>query len=183
MTVLLSAFAAGCGTSAEPPGTPHRPLSSVVPVSSEHNDTDVAYAHELSALHQQAIDMVAMVATKDVSPPLHDLASKVGRDRSAEIRILHGMLEAWQIPRHAPDFHANPGEVTREQLRELYSLDGPAFEGRWLEMLADNHTGAVAMSRAELADGLNVGTRQLARELVQRQEAQIESMTELAHGG
>jgi uncharacterized protein (DUF305 family) len=77
---------------------------------------------------------------------------------------------------HRPDFHGNPGELTMDQLSELYALDGTAFEERWTQRMIDNHLGAVAMSKAELDDGLNLGTREFARGLIMLQQSQVEKL-------
>ena len=158
-------------------GTPSvvRPTS----VTDEHNDTDLAYVDRLSSQQQQAVDLVAMVSNRDISPEVRELAAQIGADRSDEVRTLRQMARAWGVPPHPPEFHGNPGELTLEQLSELYGQDGPDFEARWLQQMLDNHLGAVAMSKAEVADGLNLGTREFARGLIKVQEAQIEQLESL----
>lgn len=148
-------------------------------VTDEHNDTDLAYVDRLSSQQQQAVDLVAMVSNRDVSPEVRELAAQIGADRSNEVKALRRMAGAWGVPPHPPEFHGNPGELTLEQLSEVYGQDGPGFEGRWLQRMVDNHLGAVAMSKAELDDGLNLGTREFARGLIELQEAQIEQLESL----
>lgn len=114
-----------------------------------------------------------MVANKDVSAALRALAEQIGRDRTDGVRTLRRMGRAWGVPPHPADFHGNPGELTLEQLSGLYGLDGAAFEKSWTRLMADNHLGAVAMSRADQDDGLNLGTREFARGPVRRQESQV----------
>ncbi|HSE71559.1 MAG TPA: DUF305 domain-containing protein [Nocardioidaceae bacterium] len=179
--VLLLVLVTGCGAAGpQDVDAPSDVSSATTEVSADHNDTDVAYAHELTSLHQQAVDMVAMVANKRVSGELVDVAAAIGRDRSAEIGELESLLRAWKVRPHGPDFHGNPGELTMEQLADLYRLDGAAFEQAWLERMAANHEGAVAMSRAELDQGLNLAARELARRLVKEQQAQVAQLERLA---
>ena len=176
LSVLLLALLGGC---AGAPGTGDRASDSTPSVvrpsevSADHNDTDLSYVDRMYSQHQQAIDMVAMTANKDLSPELAKLAARVGEDRSEEMKALQGMARAWGVPPHPPDYHGNPGELTMEQLSELYDLDGAAFEQSWTQRMTDNHLGAVAMSKAELDDGLNLGTREFARGLVRLLESQV----------
>jgi len=180
LALVLGLALSGCassGSSSETAETAAAPT--VVPptdVSADHNETDLVYVDRLGSQHQQAVDMVAMVANRDVSPALRALAAEIGRDRSAEMKALSRMAGAWGVPPHRPDFHGNPGELTLDQLSELYGLDGAAFEEAWTRRMVDNHLGAVAMAKAELDDGLNLGTREFARGLIRAQEAQIERL-------
>lgn len=149
-------------------------------VSDDHNETDLAYAHELSTQSQQAVDMVAMVANKAVSPELRLVAAEAGRTRVLEVERLSDMLEVWGVAPHGQDFHGNPGELTLEQLSELYALDDAAFEEAWVAHMVANLEGAVAMSRAEVDSGLNLEARELARQLVEAHESQISELERLA---
>jgi uncharacterized protein (DUF305 family) len=179
VVVLLLLLAAGCTTKTEISAT-EPSAASARSVSPEHNPTDAAYAHELSAMHWQAVDLVAMVGTKDVSGDVADLAVSIGRSRAAELDELERMMRAWREQPPEGDFHGNPGELTMRQLSELYELEGAVFEEQWLERMIGNHRGAVAMSRAEVDNGLNAEARELASRLVRTQGAQLEALERLA---
>lgn len=181
MVLLLLALTAACTAGSEPlssggadavgtsKGTSQR-------VGAEHNETDVAYAHEVSALHRQAVDMVAMLGNKEVSVPVRDLAAVIGRARTAELDELDELLRSWRIPPHGVDFHGNPGELTIGEMSDLYALEGEEFEQQWLVRMVANHRGAVAMSRAEVDHGLNVTARDLARRLAQIQHQHAQAL-------
>ena len=169
-----------CCACSGPTGEPSAPaVVRPTAVTDEHNDTDLAYVDRLGSQQQQAVDLVAMVSNRDVSPEVRELAAQIDADRSDEVRALRRMARAWGVPPHPPEFHGNPGELTLEQLSALYGQDGPGFEARWLQRMTDNHRGAVAMSKAELDDGLNLGTREFARGLIELQESQIEQLETL----
>ncbi len=67
-----------------------------------------------------------------------------------------------------------------DQLVALYELDGAGFAKSWTQRLVDNQRGAVAMSKAEVDDGLNLGTREFARGLIRLQESQISQLRDLS---
>lgn len=180
VVVLLLLLAAGCTTKAELSATEPSDATAEPSVSLDHNPTDSTYVHELSAMHWQAVDLVTMVGTKDVSVEVADLAVSIGRSRTSELEELERMLRAWNEQPPQGDFHGNPGELTMRQMSELYELDGAAFEELWLERMVGNHRGAVAMSRAEVDHGLNLEARELARRLVRTQGAQLEALEGLA---
>jgi uncharacterized protein (DUF305 family) len=148
-------------------------------VGLEHNETDIAYAHEISAMHRQAVDMVTMLGNREVSPELRELAAEIARDRSAELAQLGKLLRAWRVAPHGADYHGNPGELTMREMADLYALDGPDFEEQWIARMVANHRGAVAMSRAEVDRGLNVGARELARRLAETQAAQAAALEDM----
>jgi uncharacterized protein (DUF305 family) len=145
-------------------------------VGVEHNETDVAFAHEISAMHRQAVDMVTMLGNREVSPPVRELAAEIARDRSEELVALGKLLRTWRVTPHGADYHGNPGELTMGEMADLYALEGPEFEQQWIARMVANHRGAVAMSRAELDHGLNVAARELARRLAEDQEAQAAAL-------
>lgn len=145
-------------------------------VGVEHNETDVAYAHEVSAMHRQAVEMVTMLGNREVSPQVRELAAEIARDRSDDLVALGRLLRAWRVPPHGADFHGNPGELTMREMADLYALEGPEFEQQWVAKMVANHRGAVAMSRAEVDRGLNVAARELARRLAETQAAQAAAL-------
>jgi uncharacterized protein (DUF305 family) len=184
LVVVLLGLTAACTTGSDPaardgasPAAASRTAEQRVGV--EHNATDVAFAHEVSAMHRQAVDMVTMLGNREVSPQVRELAAQIGRDRSDELASLGKLLRTWRVPPHGADFHGNPGELTMRQMADLYTLDGPEFEEQWIARMVANHRGAVAMSRAELDRGLNIAARELARQLAETQAAQAAALEEM----
>ena len=183
-TVLLG-LTGGCSASsadrAAASGADGRSATSAMPdeIGPEHNPTDIAYVDAMISQHQQALDMVTMVTRKDVSAAVAEEAAAIDEARSDELAAFGRLARAWDLPPHPPEFHGNPGELTVQQLSDLYALEGEAFEERWTELMIDNHLGAVAMSRAELADGLNLAARELARALIEVQEDTAERLQAL----
>jgi uncharacterized protein (DUF305 family) len=149
------------------------------PIGVEHNETDVAYAHEISAMHRQAVDMVAMLGNREVPPQVRELAAQIGQDRSDELVRLGKLLRTWRVPPHGADYHGNPGELTMREMADLYALEGAEFEEQWVARIVANHRGAVAMSRAELEHGLNAAARDLARQLAETQAAQAAALEDM----
>lgn len=136
VVVPLLLLGPGCTTKAEL-STPERANGAAAATASprvgaERNETDEAYVHELSAMHQQAISMSVMVANKQVPASLRDLAAEIGESRSEELRDLTGILARWDVKPHGADFHGNPGELTaRESPTSTASTESSSRRGGW----------------------------------------------------
>lgn len=173
--VVLLLLGTGCTTKTEiRPADPADFPASRAPAP--HNDTDVAYAHELTAMHEQAVDMARSARVKEVSASVGDLAARVERTRVSQLVGLDALRGTWDVERHASDFHGNPGELTERQLSELDALEGAEFEALWLARMVANYRGSVAMSRAELDLGLSLEGREYARQVIEGLEADLEAL-------
>ena len=186
LVTALALLAAGCsdaGRAADGTAVTATRAALEVPIAPERNDVDVAYAHVLGAMHDQAIAMVNMLSDRDLPGDVLALAAEVGLNRSREAQRLDEMLSTWRVAPHPPDFHGYPGEFTDAQLAELAALEGSAFQRRWAEMMVANHRTSLAISTEELGAGLNVAARALARELVKLLKRQIGQLEAVAAPG
>ena len=124
LCALTLCLCCACSGPTAPPsagsGTPSvvRPTA----VTDEHNDTDLAYVDRLSSQQQQAVDMVAMVSNRDVSPEVRELAAQIGADRADEVRALRRMARAWGVPPHPPEFARGLIKLQESQIEQLESL-------------------------------------------------------------
>lgn len=168
----------GPSTSGSTTGSPV-PQAASTALPAGVNETDLAYAHELGALHEQAVTLAAMIGDKDVSAEVRAVAAEIGRTRSAELAELNALLAAWGAEPHPADFHGNPGEMTARELSELYALAGPDFERQWLERMVANHHGSVAMSRAEVDHGGDMTARETARRLATAHQERMDQLQQL----
>lgn len=71
------------------------------------------------------------------------------------------------------------GMMTAEQMQALENATGPEFDRMWLEMMIEHHRGAVASSEQILNTGESEQVRQLARQIVSSQQAEIAQMETL----
>ena len=98
---------------------------------------------------------------------------------------MKGYLEAWAQPirpRDDMDHGAmTEGMLSVEELDELSTLTGPAFDTRWAEAMIAHHEGAVAMAADVLADKINPDTKDLATAIVAAQQGEIDELTPIAN--
>ena len=63
--------------------------------TTEHNDTDVAFATDMIRHHAQALTMVEMTEGRDLDPTVEGLADDVRAAQAPEIEAMTGWLSQW----------------------------------------------------------------------------------------
>lgn len=72
-----------------------------------------------------------------------------------------------------------PGMMSAEQMQQLQSATGAAFDKMFLELMITHHQGAIEMADTELADGSNPQALALAQKIKTDQTAEITEMQTL----
>lgn len=157
-----------------------------------HNDADVAFATNMIPHHAQAIEMATMAISKATDNDVVQLATEIQDAQQPEIDTMTGWLESWGEP--APDTgmagmdHGGmdngdmPGMMTSDEMQELSMATGQDFDRLWLQMMTTHHQGAVDMANTELQDGQNADALGLAQDIIDAQEAEIATMSQLLDG-
>ena len=158
--------------------------------SAEFNDADVAFAQGMIVHHQGALEMAQMADGRAEDPRVLDLAGRIEAAQDPEIQTMTGWLEEWGQPTSAEGSdsmgsmdHGSGGmgrvEMAEEDLSALEAASGAEFDRMWLQMMIEHHTGAVDMSKMEIAEGQNSESIDLADQIVESQSAEIEEMETL----
>ncbi|GAB3116262.1 DUF305 domain-containing protein [Streptomyces calidiresistens] len=154
----------------------------------DHNEADIAFAREMIPHHRQALEMSELAPDRAASPEVRALAEEIEAAQGPEIETLTGWLREWDAEgtgghgdggHETHDMHGMPGMLTEEQMDRLAALDGEAFDTAFLELMIEHHEGALEMAREVLEEGSHEPTADLAREIIDGQEAEIERMREL----
>lgn len=187
--LILTGCAAGPDTStgAAPAG------SASSATQSEHNDADVAFAQGMIPHHRQAVEMAGLVAGRTENAQVVDLAARIGAAQQPEIDTMVGWLQEWgaEVPAEGSGMSgmdhgggmgsmgamgAMDGMMTPEQMQQLQSASGPAFDRMFLEMMVEHHRGAVEMAQTELDEGADPEAQALAQQIIDTQQAEIDTM-------
>jgi uncharacterized protein (DUF305 family) len=157
-----------------------------------HNAADIAFATNMIPHHQQAVDMSALVADRSSNAEVQKLASDISSAQGAEVQTFKVLLVQWE---ENPDLttgggnggqgggmHGMQGMVDDATMARLTSLQGDEFDQLWLQSMIGHHQGAIAMAKAETADGANVDAKSIAQNIVTTQQAQIDQMSQLLGG-
>jgi uncharacterized protein (DUF305 family) len=181
---LLSAIAlagalalAGCSGEA-----PAEDGQTVAGEQAEHNDADVMFAQMMIPHHEQAIEMADVVLAKpDVDPEIISLANQIKAAQAPEIEELDQWLDAWGAERTSEHSgHAGmEGMMSEEDMQSLSEAAGPDANRLFLEQMIAHHQGAVEMAQAEIESGQDTGAIEMARTIVETQNAEIATMEDL----
>ncbi|KFG75011.1 DUF305 domain-containing protein [Streptomyces mutabilis] len=157
-----------------------------------HNAADVAFAKGMIPHHRQAVEMADLAPERAGSPEVEKLAAEIKKAQAPEIRTLSGWLTSWgeEVPADgaAMDHSTHgmdgmDGMMTDQEMRGLEDASGEAFDTAFLELMIRHHEGAVAMARAEQADGAHAPAKKMAGEIITSQSAEIERMKRLLGKG
>jgi uncharacterized protein (DUF305 family) len=148
-----------------------------------HNDADVAFATDMIPHHAQAVAMAKMVPTRASSQQVKDLATQIQAAQDPEIKLMSGWLEAWGEPVPAAgEMQHGDGMMSMEEMGQLETATGAAFDKMWLEMMIKHHDGAIVMARIELTAGGDAEAKKLAQAIVDGQGKEIAAMNSLLAG-
>ncbi|WP_159943628.1 MULTISPECIES: DUF305 domain-containing protein [unclassified Nocardiopsis] len=170
-----------CGTEGEetPAAAPTEQQTAEGQEAAEFNDADIMFAQMMIPHHEQAVEM-SRLAPERAGGEVGDLAAGIEAAQAPEIEQLRQMLAAWgEEPEVGMGHEDTAGMMSEERMAQLEQAEGGEFDTPFLEMMIDHHEGAVAMARDELDNGVSPEAVELARNVVDTQEAEIERMREL----
>jgi uncharacterized protein (DUF305 family) len=133
------------------------------PLAAPLSPTDIGFAQDMSAHHQQAVTMSDMVAT-DAAPEVRALADQIRLTQLREIGQMTGWLQlagasvvsphpmAWMMA--DPGHHmtgddmamAMPGMASPADLERLQRLKGRDNEVLFLQLMTRHHQGGIEMA-------------------------------------
>lgn len=135
------------------------------------NDTEIGFAQDMTAHHQQAVQIVQRLDA-GVDPAVLRLARQIDRTQQVEIGTMLGWLRlanaspmpqhpmAWMPPHSdtvAAHHHstasaatdtAMPGLASQSELDALSAARGPAAEILFLQLMYRHHQGGITMAQA-----------------------------------
>ncbi len=149
------------------PGAPGKDSSVVSSVPAvDHNnytDDDVKFMQGMIHHHNQALQMVAMIATHTKTPELIAMGTKIQLSQSGEMSAMKewltvrkqavpeigkdgsAKLEMAGMAGHMMDMGAMPGMLTADQMKALDNARGAKFDELFLTGMIQHHKGALKM--------------------------------------
>lgn len=150
-----------------------------------HNDADAAFARDMIPHHEQAVVMSDIVLAKDgVDVRVLDLATRIKDAQGPEIETMQQWLADWQVPpadphaHHGAD-HAEMGMLTDAELDALRNAQGVDAARQFLTGMIRHHEGAVRMAQTEVDNGKSADAVQLARDIIDSQQREIDEMRQI----
>jgi len=181
--VLMSVLAA-CGSNSSQDAEPVV-AEEATSADAMFNDADVMFAQMMIPHHEQAIEMsdIALDPTIGAGEKVLELATQIKNAQDPEIALMKDLLAAWGQPLVAEGDvdHSTmmSGMMSADELAELGTLTGPAFDEAWAAAMIAHHEGAIEMAETVLADGNNAEILTLAKAIIDAQQAEIETLRSL----
>lgn len=202
LVATLAVASCGSGTTTPSAGKPSATAAPTAtrspvgpPATGDSNPADVAFAKAMISHHFQGVEMADLAPTNASDAKVKALAPKIKTAQGPEITAMAGWLVGGG--QSVPDAHgggqmaghdmsgmggAMPGMMSAKDMAALGKASGPAFDRMWLQMMVKHHEGAMATAKTELAKGLNVGAKQVAKSVIDRQSAEITTMKSILTG-
>lgn len=149
-----------------------------------HNQADATFARDMIPHHEQAIVMSDIILAKqDIDPRVIDLANQIKAAQGPEIATMQQWLTQWGAQassgHEGHDMgadHAAMGMMSEAQLEQLRQAQGADASRQFLTGMIAHHEGAVAMAQTEVDTGQAQEAVELARDIIETQQREIETM-------
>jgi len=184
--MLLLVSCSGATPDEKPQPTSETPVITGAPAGS--NDGDTAFAVNMIANHGQAVRVAELVPERTTNSELAELAVGIASSRRTEIELMKALLVQWNADATTspmpdePAFSAQ-GTIDEETVSRLQVLSGTDFDVLWLQSMIANGQGAIQIANTEIADGENVDALGLAKQIVVKQQTEIDRMQQLLASG
>ncbi|MGP3949556.1 DUF305 domain-containing protein [Streptomyces sp. 7N604] len=187
--VVLAACGGGDSSGGHDGHRTSSPSASALTQQGDHNSSDVAFATGMIPHHRQAVEMADLAADRASSQQVKELADKIKKAQGPEIKTMSGWLESWgeQVPAEDEGMdhggHGMPGMMSADDMAKLEKSSGKAFDTAFLEMMVKHHEGAVEMAKTEQSQGAHKAAKDMAKDIVTSQTAEITQMNKLLGKG
>ncbi len=157
-----------------------------------HNQADVVFLQGMIPHHEQAIEMSQLAEERAGSEQLLELAGNIEAAQGPEIERMTGLLEDFGVDTPSTGMdgmdHGSmggdmQGMMSPEQMQRLEQLSGREFDRMFLQMMIEHHRGAITTSETVLQEGQNPDVKELARQIIEVQEAEIAEMSAMLPQG
>jgi uncharacterized protein (DUF305 family) len=158
--------------------------------AAQHNQSDVDFVTGMAQHHQQALDLAGLVPDRSQNEQLKAIAARIHDEQAPEIEQFQklekefGARAATSTPgpeassdsMEGTDMGGMEGMVPENDVEQLRNLSGRKFDTRWIGLMAEHHNGAVKMAQNEIAKGQNPEAKQIARNIVTAQTAEVDEL-------
>ncbi len=113
-------------------------------------------------------------------PDVVDLADRIQAAQGPEIETMSEWLQDWGV--NVPTGMGAMGDMDMMDpgdMQDLLGGQGEQFDTLWLEMMIEQHNGAISMARTEQDDGLKPEAVDMAGTIIEAQQAEIMQMEQM----
>jgi len=166
LVALGALLVAGCGSSASSADSPTAP----------GNPVDRAFAKEMTAHHQSAVQMAKIAQRRGKSAFVKRLADDIVRTQTKEIATMRTADQRLRnagvkkgslgVPQHMMGMNGDMSKLKTAK----------PFDAAFMRMMITHHQGAIVMAKAELKKGKDPELKRLAQNIITAQQREIRQM-------
>ncbi|MGW4206260.1 DUF305 domain-containing protein [Streptomyces sp. NPDC004726] len=161
------------------------------PAPGAFNDADVMFAQMMIPHHEQALEMSELAEGRAQDPEIKKLAEQIAKAQDPEIQKMKSWLKAWGKPESADsmpgmdhgsdssDDAGMSGMMSEKDMAELKAAKGTDFDKQFARLMVEHHKGAIAMAEDERKNGRNATAKQLADDVVENQQTEVDQFNEI----
>jgi len=164
---------------------------------------DVGFSRDMATHHLQGVEMANLALEHSEDPAVRGLAFDIATTQTNQVGRMQGWLALWGFSPTGGDAMSwmghdmghdmagmemgdgtvlMPGMATEEELANLRSLQGSAFDVEFLRLMIRHHQGGLEMAEYAQAHGETEVVRTLAKAIAQSQTAETDLMTGMLTG-
>jgi uncharacterized protein (DUF305 family) len=156
----------------------HGSMSSEDDASGSYTDDELMFAQMMIPHHSQAVTMSELALANSINPEITSLATAIRDAQAPEI----AQMQSWLDQSDYSGTHAGHmdmgGMLSDEELAELSTAKGSAFDRLFLEGMIAHHEGAIDLL-SMLKNSTNSEVKKLYADILSSQSAEIEAMKAL----
>lgn len=157
------------------------------------SSVDAGFARDMSAHHDQAVQMAGYTRDHTDNPSIKLLAYDIETAQYVELGQMQGWLDGWGLSRssnlaqmswmsghdHLAADGLMPGMATQSEINKLLSLTGKPLDIYFLQLMIRHHQGGIPMAQYAAVHAGQSYVQDLARKMVQNQSNEIVTMEQL----
>jgi uncharacterized protein (DUF305 family) len=171
------------------------------------DSVDAGFAWDMSRHHLQGVQMANLATGRSHDPLILSLASDISATQTNQVGRMQGWLSLWGLPNTSsrppmqwmggnPATQMSgmqmagmsmsgsagdlmPGMATQQELDQLASLSGTAFDVQFLRLMIRHHQGGLRMAQYTEQHAEVSAVRTLARSIAETQTAEVQTMAQL----
>jgi uncharacterized protein (DUF305 family) len=166
------------------------------------DSVDAGFAWDMSRHHLQGVEMANLAHDRSTDPVILSLAFDISATQTNQVGRMQGWLSLWGLPNtssrppmgwmngvvsgHSMDGMdmstpgaLMPGMATEQEMDQLRTLSGTAFDVQFLRLMIRHHQGGLKMAQYAQAHAQEAPVRTLARSIAETQTAEVHTMAQL----
>lgn len=146
------------------------------------NDSDIAFAQNMSEHHNQALEMSFVVLANSENTDLRGLAYDIINTQATQRGMMMGWLQNWGEPLNSDIDHSQMeamGMASDSEMMMLHSAEGVELDLLFVELMMKHHMGGIDMAEDYVDTGRYSLQLDLAETMITGQQGEIDYLNSL----